>query len=138
MLTIDTSAIVVFIIVWILVAVLTKVFFEPLRKVMSSREQDIEGDKEASLSAAEEMERTLTRIEEEIRAARLSSKEARDRLELEAVKEKERMVAEVSRESREQVERAKKELEEHLERLKEEMREKSQEMAKNIEKRLLE
>jgi F-type H+-transporting ATPase subunit b len=137
MLQIEPSVVVVFIIVWILVVVLTKMVFGPVRRVMRNREEGISSDREAAEQAAQVHEHSLIKIEEDLKQARASAYAVRASLEKDALKEKEKMLAEVSKACREQVESARKDLEEQVERLKAELVQESERLAGEIEERLL-
>jgi F-type H+-transporting ATPase subunit b len=137
MLQVDLSAIVVFAIVWILVLVLTKVFFKPIQGVVRKREEGLRQDREAGERAQTEYETSLQKIEDDLKKARSSAYNVRDRFEKEAFKEKERMLAEVSKECRSQVEDARKELTKQIDELKTDLKDQSEQLAEKIEKRLL-
>lgn len=137
MLQVDSSLIVVFVIVWILVVVLTRTFFNPIRKVMRDRQEGIDQDRHADENAVAEYEQNLQKIEDDIKQARASAAAVRENLEKEALKEKERLVQEVSQECRSQVNAARKELQQQTESLKAEIKAESDDLAKSIEKRLL-
>lgn len=137
MLEIDTSLIVVFLIVWILVAVLTKLFFDPLRKIMGLRETQLEERKKAAREASEWFEKTSLRIEQQLREARAKAQITRENLENEGLKEKERMLEEVNKECRRKVEEAKKKLDKQIKEMKKELASRSEHLAVQIEKRLL-
>lgn len=137
MISLDASVLVVFVVVWILVAVLKRVFFSPLRGVMTKRIQAISGNRRAGHKAVEEYEQTVRRIEEEIKAAKVKAQASRERLEREALQEKERLVAEVSQEMRAQVSRAKKDMADQLARLKKELDKETRALAQNIETRIM-
>ena len=136
MLSIDISAIVIFAIVWILLALLNKVFFKPLRKVMGEREAQITGDRNVGQKALEEYDAALLEIEEKINNAHKDAQSKRDKYLLEAMKEKEKMLAEITHEGRNQVEKEKEKLEGELKRLKRELEAKSDLLAKKIEQRI--
>ena len=138
MLSIDISFLVVFFIIWILLAVLTKIFFNPLRKVMNKREENITIDESACEQAKQEYTQILNKIEDDIKNARSSSRKTRELLNRDALKEKERMLDEISAECRSQVSQAKKEMEIKLSELKKELEKKSKDLSKEIEKRLFE
>ena len=137
MLQVDLSAIVVFAIVWILVLVLTKVFFKPIQGVVRKREEGLRQDREAGEKAQSEYENSLQKIEDDLKKARSSAYKVRDKFEKEALKEKERMLAEVSKECRSQVEDARKELTKQIDELKTDLKDQSEQLAEKIEKRLL-
>ena len=79
MLDIDLSFIVVFIIVWILLAVLTRFFFNPLRKVMRSRQDLMDQEKTAAEAALESFEQESIRVEEQLRKAKVMTYDAGSR-----------------------------------------------------------
>lgn len=137
MLSIDLSVIVIFVILWILVLVLTKVYFKPLRRVMGEREDKIQKDLSAARGTMEKYDSALEKIEEDIKMAKIAAREAREKFVGEAQKEKENMIEEVSRECRAQVADARKELDEKVRSLKAELEPKSQDLADRIAKRLL-
>lgn len=137
MLSIDLSVIVIFAIVWIVVLVLTKVYFKPVRGVMTERDEKIRQDNAATQEALEKYEEALQKIEQDMKAAKTASREVREKYAGEAQREKERMIQEVSQECRMQVANARKELAEKAERLKKELEPKSQDLADRITKRLL-
>jgi len=137
MLTIDTSLIVVFLIVWALVAVLSKFFFKPTRKIMEERETKIdENRKGADLSLAG-FEQTSLQIEDRIRDARMEAQTLREKFEQEGLREKEHILEEIHAECRSQVEEAKRKMSKQLESLKKELESKSRQLAERIEQRLL-
>lgn len=137
MLSIDASLIVVFLIVWVLVAILTKIFFNPLRKIRGERKAEIEKNKRAADAARESFEEKSLQIEEQLKEARAMAQAAREKYENEELKEKERLLEETHRQCRTQVEDAKKGLKSQLERLKKELESSSRLLAERIEKRIL-
>jgi F-type H+-transporting ATPase subunit b len=137
MLSVDVGLIVIFVIVWILVFVLNKVYFRPVRRIMGKRDSGVQQDQNATLEALEKYEKNLARIEEELRSAKVAGRDTRERFERDAQKEKEKILAEVSHECRTQVEEAKKELSEKVEQLKKELEPQGRDLAEKIEKRLL-
>lgn len=137
MLSIDVSLIVIFMIVWILVGVLSKVYYNPMRKIMSKRDTEIEKNKKASQEALERCETALQKIEQDMKSAKAAARSIREGLEKEALKEKERMLQEISQECRSQVQKAKKELDEQTKRLKKELEPQSTQLAERIEKKIL-
>ncbi len=137
MLSIDFSIIVIFVIVWVLVLVLTKVYFKPVGRVMRKRDGQIQQDQDATQEALDKYGKTLERIEEDIRAAKTLARETREKFEREAQKEKESMIEEVSQECRVQVQKAQQELKEKVECLRKELEPRGQDLAKNIAKKLL-
>lgn len=137
MLQVDLSALLVFAIVWILVVVLTRVFFKPIQGIVRKREEGLREDREAGEKARTEVEASLRKIEDDIKQARSSNYRIRDTFEKEALKEKEQMLSEVSRECRSQVEEARKELTQQVDALKVDLKGQSEQLAEMIEKRLL-
>ncbi len=137
MLDFDISLFVVFAIVWILLFVLKKIFFNPLQKVRAERETLINQNKLAAAKSQEDYEQTLSDIEEQIKKARMDAVASRNTFEKEAQEKREELIADVSRESKKMVEKGKADLEEQMKILFKEMEAKSETFAKKIEKRLL-
>ncbi len=137
MLDLDISLFVVFAIVWILLFVLKKIFFNPLQKVRAERDALINQNKSAAAKSQEDYERTLSEIEEKMKKARLDAMATRNTLEKEAQQKREELIADVSKESKKMVEKGKSDLNDQMKILFEEMEAKSEVLAKNIEKRLL-
>ncbi len=137
MLSVDWSLIVVFVIVWILLVILTKIFFNPLRKVVRDREEGIEGNRRAADKAIAEYEQILQKIEKDIKEAKTCASLTREKFEKEALKEKEKILSRVSQECQDQVREAKKELKQQVEALKHELDAESGLLAEKIEKRFL-
>lgn len=137
MINIDASFIVVFLILWILVFALSKLFFNPLRKIMKERSDKIQGNREGFQKSMEAFEQTASEIEERVKSAEAQSLQIKERFEQEAIKEKERMIAEISAEYRAQVGKAKKQIEGQTERLKRELSSQAERLAKRIERKLL-
>ena len=137
MLSVDASLIVVFFIVWVLVFVLSKLFFNPLRKVMNQRKSKIEGDLQASDNAIAEYESRVKEIEDSLKSARASGAQTRDTLEKEALKEKERLIREMSDQSRTQVRDAQARIDKQVNDIKKELEAESDVLAKIIEKKIL-
>lgn len=137
MLDIDISSVVIFAIIWILLFVLKKVFFNPLQKVRAERDALINQNKMAAAKSKEDYEQTLSEIEEQIKKARMDAVNSRNKLEKDAQEKKEELIADVSKESKKMVEKGKADLEEQMKILFKEMEAKSGTFAKNIEKRLL-
>jgi F0F1-type ATP synthase membrane subunit b/b' len=137
MLSIDLSVIVIFVIVWILVLVLTRVYFKPVGRVMKKRVGRIKQDQDATQDALDKYAKALERIEQDLKAAKASAREIREKWERGAQKEKERLIDEVSQECRSQVQKAQEELNQNVERLKKDLEPKSQDLAERIAKRLL-
>lgn len=137
MLSVDASLIVVFVIVWVLVFVLSKLFFNPLRKVMNQRKSKIEGDLQASDKAIAEYESRVKEIEDSLKAARSSGAETRDSFEKDALKEKERLIKEMSDQSRAQIREVQARIDKQVSDIKKELEAESDELAKIIEKKIL-
>ncbi len=131
------SVLVIFLLVWILVIVLSKVFFRPVRKVMGERESMVRSDEEAGEKALREAEENLRQIQESVRSAALRADALRQEMESEALKEKNRLLAEVGQACRDRAEEAKKQLEEEVELSRKELKARAEELSETIEKRLL-
>lgn len=137
MLAIDATALIVFFIVWILLIVLKKVFFNPLRTILSRREESIQSNLKACQEAAARYEENIRTIEESLKAARISAKETQEQFTAEALKEKERMLTEIAQECRAKVEEAKDKLKNQIEDFKKELASESKALSEKIEQRLL-
>lgn len=137
MLSVDISLIAVFIIVWILVVVLTKKFFNPVRREIDRRDRDISQNREASEKARSEYEQTIHKIEKDIKQAKETAHTLQERFEKEAQQEKERILSDVSKNCRAQVNEAKKELEKQMNKLMMELEADGESIAEKIEKRLI-
>lgn len=137
MLEIDASVFVIFAVVWILVFILTKIFFKPLQKVMRKRESWIKDGEKIFQKSTETYEQASEEIEEKLKSARARALKIKEKFDREALKEREQMLAEISAETRNQVDEAKKQLEEQVKILKKELESRTEQLAENIEKRLL-
>jgi F-type H+-transporting ATPase subunit b len=137
MLQIDPSIILVIAIVWVLVLVLTKTVFNPIRRVMRDRDEGLATDREAGERAEQEYTSSLQQIEEDVKKARAAAYAIQDSLEKEALIEKEKMLAEVSKECRAQVDEARQELQKQVKDLKSDLKQESARLAEKIEEKLL-
>lgn len=137
MLSVDIGAVIVFIIVWILLVVLTRIFFNPIRKVIQDRNQVLKTNREREEKAITDYENTVKKIEDDIKAAKIAAIATKTMLEKEALQEKERILNEVSQQCREQVQAAQQELGREMKKLKDELESESERLAEKIEKRLL-
>lgn len=137
MLEIDGSLFVVFAIVWILLAVLKKLYFKPVKSIVDTRNNEVEGNLKISQDALENHEKNIAEIEQKLKAARAAARVTKLNFISEAQKEKEKIVAEMAKESRMRVNKAKEELDAQLESLKQELEAESKILSVKIEKRLL-
>jgi F-type H+-transporting ATPase subunit b len=137
MLSINGTAVVIFLIVWILVLVLTRIFFKPVLRILDERSGRIAKDKAAAAAALGSYESDLRRVEEGLKEARAAGEAIRSTAETEALKEKSRLVREVQAEGRAEVEKAKQELRLEMDALKKELDARTTEIAETIEKRIL-
>lgn len=137
MLSLDANVVVVFVIIWILVFVLSKLFFNPVRRVRDRREQGIAEDLQAGQAALEAHEKNLARVEASLKEARAAAEAARTRLEQEAAREKNKLLSEISAEGRRQIDEARADLERTARELKTRLAEDAADLAGQIEKKLL-
>ena len=137
MLSIDATVIVVFALVWVLVVILSRIFFKPILKVLDERAERIARDKAAAAESREATERDLRRVEEGLKEARAAADAIRSAAESEAFKDKSRLVREVQAEGRAEVEKAKAELLREVENLKRELDKQTAEIAGSIERKIL-
>lgn len=137
LITVNWTIIITFALVWILAIVLTRIFFKPVGRVLEDRASRIEGDKDAARKALDQIEADLKSIEERLREARAASDAAWAKAELQGLKDKGRLVQEIQAESRAQVEKAKSELVEEIEKLKATIDTLTDDIAADIERRIL-
>ncbi|MEN6559368.1 MAG: ATP synthase F0 subunit B [Acidobacteriota bacterium] len=137
MLNIDATALVVFAIVWLVVLILSKIFFKPILRILDERADKIAGDRAAAESAREAAAADLKRIEDGLKEARAAAESVRSTAETEALKDKSRLVREVQAEGRAEVEKAKAEIRREMDQLKKELDQRTEEIAETIEKRIL-
>jgi len=137
MLSINGNVIIVFLIVWILVFVLTKVFFNPVRRVRDKRRQEVQANKEAYEDAVASQQKGIQEIELAIKQAKAAAESAKETLRAEGLKEKNRMLAEISAEYKDQVEKARADLDRTIKDLKEKLEAETSALAGNIEKKFL-
>jgi F-type H+-transporting ATPase subunit b len=138
MLQIDASFLVTFALVWLLVVVLTRVFWKPIRKVMDERRNRLEADRAAALTSLDEVARGLQEVDRAIRSARIEAERLRADVEGGALREKSRLVAEAGAAAKAEMDRARAELAAEVGRLKDELRAQAGPLAEAIEKKLLE
>lgn len=137
MLSLDANVIVVFLIVWILVFLLSKLFFGRLRRIRDEREKGIAENKRAHEEALRKWEASLREVEASIKQARADAESTRESLAAEALWEKGRLVSEISRECRAQVDKARADLEQVVEELKTKLEGEAADLAERIERKLL-
>lgn len=133
----DATVLVTFALVWILVLVLSRVFFKPVGRILDERAARIESAKAETAKILAAYEDDLRRIEEGLKEARAAAAGIREQAELEALQEKSRLLQEIQAECRAQVEKAKAELVRRVEELKKELDARSGELSEDIERRIL-
>ena len=133
----DATVLITFALVWILVLILSRVFFKPVERILGERASRIEKAKAEAETALAATEEDLRLVEDRLRKARAASAEIWEEAEREALKEKGRLVQEVQAECRAQVEKAKWEIGEEVGRLKKALDSRIGEMAEEIERRVL-
>lgn len=137
MLDINATFLVTFAVVWILVIVLSRVFFRPFQKIRRDRDARLAADREAARAAEERHVQALRDIEQELKAARAAADKIREDLEVEALKEKTRLLNEVGAAVKLEVEEARGGLAREIEGLKAGLEAEAGTLAESIEKRLL-
>jgi F-type H+-transporting ATPase subunit b len=137
MLQIDATFLVIFAIIWILLFVLTRVFWNPMTRLVKDREAKVHGDTDAAREGLNDYEQSLQEIERTMKKARLAAEKAREALEAEALKEKSRILAEAGAAAKAEIEKARVALEDEIARLKRELGSEAVRLAGEIEKRLL-
>jgi F0F1-type ATP synthase membrane subunit b/b' len=132
-----TNPLITFVVLWILVLILGKVFFRPFQRIRAERAARIEADREASRRALEQNTRSLHDVDQAVKAARVAASKIREDLEVEALKEKTRLLNEVGAAARAEVDAARAELAGELDGLKARLQAQAENLAEAIEKRLL-
>ena len=137
MLQIDLTFLVTFAVVWILVFILTRIFWRPMLKTIDERKARLKDDEDAARASSAEVEDRIRRIEASLKAARIAADRAREELEVEALQEKTRLLAEVGAAAKAQTDQAKADLRAELSRLSAELEGKAGELAVRIEAKLV-
>ena len=73
MLDLDSSVLMVFALIWILMVILNRLFFRPVGKVIQERESKIEQDNQEIERLTEDLETKTQRIESMLKAAQKDS-----------------------------------------------------------------
>jgi len=133
----DASVLVTFALVWVLVLVLSKVFFKPVSRIVDERSAGIEQAKAETKKALAAYEEDLRKIEEMLKEARAVSEGIWEQAESHALRERTRLIQELQTETRAQVEKAKQELEGEVEELKRKLDARSGNFSEDIERRIL-
>lgn len=137
MLSLDGNVIVVFLIVWILLFALTKLFFNPIRRVRDAREKTLLENKQAFEQAVESYQESVRQVERAVKEARSAAEAVRASLEADAQKEKSHLIADINAECRRQVDRARADLDASVRELKQKLESEAAGLAERIENKLL-
>lgn len=137
MLDIDGSLIVVFAIVWILLFILKRLYFNPVTNLVNNRDKELESNLKISRDALDSHDHNISEIEQKLKQAQAAARETKGRFVSEGQREKEKIIAEMAREARLRIEKAREELDEQLESLKQEIEVESETLSEKIEQRLL-
>lgn len=133
----DATVLVTFAVVWILVLVLSRVFFKPVGRVLGQRAARLEKARTETETTLAGYEEDLHKIEERLREARAASDALWEQAETQALKEKSRLIQDIQAETRAQLEKARQELEREVERLKKELDARSGKLSEDIERRVM-
>jgi F-type H+-transporting ATPase subunit b len=133
----DATVLVTFVLVWVLVLVLSRVFFKPVGRILSERQARLDEAKAQTDKALAAAREDLRRIEERMKEAKAASDAIWDQAESQSLKEKSRIIQDLQAETRAQVEKAKQDLEREVERLKKELDATTGQLAGEIERRIL-
>ena len=137
MLSIDLTFAVIFLLVWVLVLILSRVFFKPVGRMMEERGSRSRANKEAARKALDALTQDLRKIEESLKEAKAASDKIRESLEIEALKERTRLLSDLHAESRGQVEKAREEITEEIGRLKSELAGEVERLSGEVERKVL-
>jgi len=137
MLNIDLTFLVIFFLIWILVFILSRVFWKPMVRTIEERNARIKGDQTAAQASLTTYEQSLEAIGKTIKSAKKDAERVRAELEVEALKEKSRLLAEVGAASKDEIDRARAKLQEEISRLKADLQTEAERLSERIEERLL-
>ena len=137
MLSIDITFAVIFLLVWALVLILSRVFFKPVGRMMEERRSRSRENKEAARKALDALTQDLRKIEESLKEAKAASEKIRESLEIEALKERTRLLSDLHAESRRQVEKAREEINGEIGRLKSELAGEVERLSGEVERKVL-
>jgi F-type H+-transporting ATPase subunit b len=137
MLSIDLTFAVIFLLVWVLVLILSRVFFKPVGRMMEERGSRSWENKEAARKALDALTQDLRKIEESLKEAKAASDKIRESLEIEALKERTRLLSDLHDESRRQVEKAREEINGEIGRLKSELAGEVERLSGEVERKVL-
>lgn len=137
MLSIDLTFAVIFLLVWVLVLILSRVFFKPVGRMMEERGSRSRENKEAARKALDALTQDLRKIEESLKEAKAASDKIRESLEIEALKERTRLLSDLHAESRRQVEKAREEINGEIGRLKSELAGEVERLSGEVERKVL-
>jgi len=137
MLSIDLTFAVIFLLVWVLVLILSRVFFKPVGRMMEERGSRSRENKEAARKALDAYAQGLRKIEEDLKEAKAASDKIQEALETEALRERSRLLSDLNTESRKQVEKAREEINGEIDRLKSELAGEVERLAGEVERKVL-
>ena len=137
MLSIDLTFAVIFLLVWVLVLILSRVFFKPVGRMMEERGSRSRENKEAARKALDAYAQGLRKIEEDLKEAKAASDKIQEALETEALRERSRLLSDLHAESRRQVEKAREEINGEIDRLKSELAGEVERLAGEVERKVL-
>jgi len=137
MLSVDLSSLVIFALVWVLALILSKIFFKPVGRILDERASKMADSRESTSRAVKGYENDIRRIEDSLKEAKAAAAALREKAEAEALADKSRAILELQTESRAQLEKAREELKRQVDILKKELDGHIDEVAAQIEKRIL-
>jgi len=137
LLEINWNFLVIFILVWILVLVLSQVFYKPILQITQKRKKNLDENDKIYPHALKEYEQHLDQVENRLKEARQESQSIRQKIVSEALAEKSRLTQDIQTEVQGQVAEVKKQLEDEVERLKTELDQRVETIAKELEEKLL-
>jgi len=137
MLSINFTFAVIFLLVWVLVLILSRVFFKPVGRMMEERGSRSRENKEAARKALDALTQDLRKIEESLKEAKAASDKIQEALETEALRERSRLLSDLNTESRKQVEKAREEINGEIGRLKSELAGEVERLSGEVERKVL-
>ncbi|NPV83290.1 MAG: ATP synthase F0 subunit B [Candidatus Aminicenantes bacterium] len=137
MLQVDLTFIAVFVLVWVLVIVLGRVFFKPYLNMRERRRNILEENERTYRQAMKDYESHLQQVESGLKEARQESQLLREKIVSGAMDEKARLLADIQAEVKQQVAAARVELSQQTEKLKDELGREVEGLARQLEEKIL-
>ncbi|MFQ6081895.1 MAG: ATP synthase F0 subunit B [Candidatus Aminicenantia bacterium] len=121
MISLDISFIVISIIVWILVIVLNKIFFTPVKEAIKNRNENISSNLSAFERIMDSYQKNLDQINQTLNVTRKEALELKENYRKQGEKEREKIIQIAKAEREDMIRKAKKSLSQQIEKSKKEL-----------------